>query len=535
MIIRSVISNSTKRDKKSYRNHKFLHSIKMTCDIYQKSIVYKKIIILLFICCNLFGQIKDSTALTGRTVLSNLRELRDQLDDSFNDPNFNNAVWGVLVKSLKTGEIIYKRNSDKLFNPASNIKLFTSASALKLLGPNYVYQTNILANGIIKSGKLEGDLIIQGFADPAISNRFFKGNTSVIFESWADSLLSKGITVVTGNIYGDDAAFDNNNFGKGWILDNDSNWFLAPSGALCFNDNKAMIKIKPTEVGLPAEIELIPNTKFISLVKKVITVDNNIHQNISINRVSGSNTINIIGAIQKNSKPIIEYTSVLNPTLYFLSVLKETLEKKGISIKGKISSITFADKIIIAENLSHLFTHESVPLHMIIKELNKNSNNFYAEQLLKTIGYETYNYGSTENGVQAAKMYLNSMGIDPFSFVMVDGSGLSRLNLVSPRQIVNLLTFMYSSEEFEIFYDSLPIGGMDGTLANRMKKNTAEGKVRAKPGFNENISTLSGYLNTISGETLVFSIIVNNFLVSPNLANYIVDNACNKLVNFVRN
>jgi D-alanyl-D-alanine carboxypeptidase/D-alanyl-D-alanine-endopeptidase (penicillin-binding protein 4) len=500
-----------------------------------KNIVNKEIIVLLFICSIAFGQVKDSTAVKRPTALSNLNELRDQLDDSFNDPNFSNAVWGVLVKSLKTGEIIYKRNSDKLFNPASNIKLFTSAAALKLLGANYVYQTNILANGLIKNGKLEGDLIIQGFGDPTISNRFYKGNSTIIFESWADSLKSKGVNEINGNIFGDDATFDNLSIGKGWILDNDSKWFYAPSGALSFNDNIVMVKIKPTETGLPAEIEVVPNTGFVQLVKKVITVNNNIPQNIKVNRLTGSNTINIIGSIQKNSDIFIDYVSITDPTQFYLCVFKEILEQKGINVKGKISSIKNADKIIIAENLSHLFTHESVPLHMIIKELNKNSNNFYAEQILKTIGFEAYNYGSTENGVLASKEYFKSMGIDPINMVMVDGSGLSRLNLASPRQIVNLLTFIYSSEEFEIFYDSLPIGGMDGTLANRMKKITAEGKVRAKPGYNENISSLSGYLNTISGEMLVFSIMVNNFLVSPNLANYIEDHVCNRLVNFVRN
>lgn len=500
-----------------------------------KCTVNKLVIPLLFICSIAFAQVKDTVISKKSSYLSNLSELRDQLDDSFNDPNFNNANWGVLIKSLKTGEIIYKRNPDKLFNPASNIKLFTSAAALKFLGANYVYQTNIYANGIIRNGKLDGDLIIQGFGDPTISNRFIKGNPNVIFEAWADSLISRGIKEITGSIFGDDASFDNNNYGKGWYIDNEIKWFYAPSGALCFNDNSVMIKIKPTEIGLPADIEIIPNTSFINVIKKVITVNNNVSQNIKITRLQGSNTFNIIGSINKNSLPFIEYLSIVDPTLYYLSALKETLIEKGIAVKGKVSSISNADKIIIAENLSLLFTHESVPLHMIIKELNKNSNNLYAEQILKTIGYETNNYGSTENGLKAAKEFFYSIGIDPNSYVIVDGSGLSRLNLVSPRQIINLLTYLYSSDEFNIFYDSLPIGGLDGTLSMRMKKSTAEGKVHAKPGFNENVSALSGYINSLSGETFAFSIIVNNFLVSPNLVNYIEDNVCNKLVNFVRN
>ncbi len=492
-------------------------------------------IILLSCSVSLLAQTKDTTGIKKSVSFNSLNELREQLDDSFNDPNFNHAFWGVLVKSLKTGEIIYKRNADKLFNPASNTKLFTSAAALSLLGSDFVYQTNLYANGIIKNNKLAGDLIIQGSGDPTISNRFFNGNVTSIFEAWADSLISKGITEISGNLYGDDASFDNFGSGRGWLLDNESAWFSAPSGALSFNDNTLMIEVKPTEINFPAEIKVIPNTKYVTVMQKVLTVDTNSEQSIKISRLSGSNLISVNGKIKKDSKPVIEYVSIADPTLFFLTVLREVFEQKGISVKGKIGSISIAEKIILAENLSLLFTHESVPLHMIVKELNKNSNNFYAEQILKTIGLEVYNYGSSENGAKASKELFATMGINPDNMIMVDGSGLSRLNLVSPRQIVNLLTFLYSSDQFNPFYNSLPIGGVDGTLANRMKRSAAENNVRAKAGFNENVSSLSGYIKTIGGETLAFSIMINNFLASPNLVEYLEDNVCNRLVNFVRN
>lgn len=492
-------------------------------------------IILLSCSVSLLAQTKDTTGIKKSVSFNSLNELREQLDDSFNDPNFNHAFWGVLVKSLKTGEIIYKRNADKLFNPASNTKLFTSAAALSLLGSDFVYQTNLYANGIIKNNKLAGDLIIQGSGDPTISNRFFNGNVTSIFEAWADSLISKGITEISGNLYGDDASFDNFGSGRGWLLDNESAWFSAPSGALSFNDNTLMIEVKPTEINFPAEIKVIPNTKYVTVMQKVLTVDTNSEQSIKISRLSGSNLISVNGKIKKDSKPVIEYVSIADPTLFFLTVLREVFEQKGISVKGKVGSISIAEKIILAENLSLLFTHESVPLHMIVKELNKNSNNFYAEQILKTIGLEVYNYGSSENGAKASKELFATMGINPDNMIMVDGSGLSRLNLVSPRQIVNLLTFLYSSDQFNPFYNSLPIGGVDGTLANRMKRSAAENNVRAKAGFNENVSSLSGYIKTIGGETLAFSIMINNFLASPNLVEYLEDNVCNRLVNFVRN
>lgn len=495
-----------------------------------------RILFILLFVCTINAQQKDSSAVQKNIHnYYTLTELRDQLDDSFNDPNFSNAFWGVFVKSLKTGEVIYKRNADKLFTPASNMKLFTSSAALLLLGTSYVYTTDIFANGIIKNGTLQGDLIVQGTGDPTISKRFSDGNPTKIFEAWADSLVSHGIYEITGNIYGDDTAFDNVGLGKGWFWDNESYWYSAPSGALSLNDNTIEIIVEPNEINFPAIVKSLPNTSHVNIISKVLTVDDNSEQSIQISRLRGTNLISVNGTIRMNSSPYKEYVSIADPTIYFLTVLKEVFERKNISVKGRIGSIDSADKIIINENLSLLFTQESVPLFLILKELNKNSNNFYAEQILKTIGYEIIGFGTYENGVKACKELFNSMGINSENMVMADGSGLSSLNLVTPRQIVTLLSFMNRTDEFNAFYDSLPIGGVDGTLIDRMKKTSAEYNVRAKAGYTNNTSSLSGYITTAGGELLAFSILVNNFLVPPNFAEYVEDNVCNRLANFVRN
>jgi serine-type D-Ala-D-Ala carboxypeptidase/endopeptidase (penicillin-binding protein 4) len=468
-------------------------------------------------------------------TVNQLAELRDQLDDYFNDQNFTNAFWGVMVKSLRTGEILYKRNQDKLFTPASNMKLFTCAAALLFLGPNYSYETNLLCNGELLRGTLKGDLVIQGSGDPTISNRFFSGNVTKVFENWADSLKAKGVYEITGDIYGDDTVFDNEELGKGWSLDYESSWFAAPSSALCFNDNIIMIKIDPDEVNFPAKISINPDTRFVTINANIITSAEDSEPNIKISRPRESNIITIVGSIPKGSKTRIEHVSVSNPNMYFLSVLKEIFEEHGIIIRGKVMVLKDSQKSISDDNLIPLYTHNSVQLRLIIKEMNKNSNNIYAEQILKTIGLEENNFGSIKNGVDACKDLFNTMGINLDNMVMADGSGLSKLNLVTPRQIVNLLSFMYKNEVFNDFYESFPIAGVDGTLIDRMKRTIAQNNVHAKPGYNDNVSALSGYLRTVSGEPLVFSIIVNNFLTSPALANYIQDSVCHRLINFSRN
>lgn len=476
---------------------------------------------------------KDTTK--KNLTINSLAEIREQLDDYFGDQNFANAFWGVMVKSLKTGEIIYKRNADKLFIPASNMKLFTSAAALLALGSNFKYQTDIYANGVLLRGTLKGDLIIQGSGDPTISDRFIEGNVTKIFEQWADTLKAKGIYEITGNIYGDDSFFDNEDFGKGWLMDYESNWFAPSSNALSFNNNMIEIRIEPTQVNFPAKIYTIPQTDYVSIVSGVFTKDQVNETDISISKIKGTNIIKVNGQISIAEKPVSKFVAVTNPALYFLTVLKETFEKNGIVVRGRVNTLQGENINVDFDNLIPLYSHRSVQLKYILKEMNKNSNNFYAEQILKTIGLEENDFGSIENGVNACIKYFNQMGINMDNLVMADGSGLSRLNLVTPRQIVNLLTFMYKHEEFDKFYDSLPIAGVDGTLLDRMKKTVAENNVRAKPGYSDNVSSLSGYLKTISGEPLVFSMIVNNFLTPPIFANYIQDSVCQRLINFSRN
>jgi len=485
-----------------------------------------------------YAQVAQKDTLNEKKTTLNvnaLAELRDQLDDYFGDQSFSSAFWGVMIKSLKTGEVIYRRNSDKLFTPASNMKLFTSAAASLILGANYKYQTSFFANGEFLRGTLKGDLIIQGSGDPTFSDRFYSGSLTKAFENWADTLKAKGIYEITGDIYGDDSFFDNLGFGKGWSLDYESSWFASPSGALSFDDNIIEISIDPSDNNFPAKIAIRPDTKYVTIIPKVITADESAESNVKISRARGSNVITVSGQIAQGSKTIIDHVSISNPTMYFLTVFTEVMRERGIIVRGNLARLDDAEKSIDQNNLIPIFKHTSVPLRLILREMNKNSNNFYAEQILKTIGLEENDFGTVDNGVRACKNLFNDMGINSESMIMADGSGLSRLNLVTPRQIVNLLTYMYKHEEFEKYYESLPIAGVDGTMIDRMKRTVAENNVHAKPGFNEFVSSLSGYLKTTSGEPMVFSIIVNNYLTPPALANYIQDNVCQRLINFNRN
>ncbi len=496
----------------------------------------KKIFLILFVL--FFSSLSLSQEIVRDTVpkfsSSTIPEFWSQMNDIFNDPNFSNAEWGVVIQSLETGEYFYKRNESKLFMPASNLKLFTTAAGLVILGSNYRFKTNIYINGKIKGATLKGDLIVQGRGDPTISGRFHDGNMLKVFENWADSIQNKGIDEITGNIIGDDNAFDAVGLGKGWRWDYESDWFAAPSSAISFNDNCVDITVTVDKKDHEPKITVTPNTKYVIVLNKVVTVPKDSATSIKAYRELGTNVITVYGTIRNDSDSVKTYVTVNNPTQFAMVVFKDVLKEKGITVDGYPIDINDMPVPLDYTKLKKLFTQYSPPLKEIIKVINKNSQNLYAEQLLKTIGLEKYGYGTVNNGVRAEDKVFKEMGINPENINIVDGSGLSRLDLVTPKQIVALLTYMYKSKDFIPFFNSLPIAGVDGTLGDRMQNTRAQGRIRAKTGFLDGVRSLSGYAFTADNEPVAFSIIVNNFNVPVKLAENIQDLICLRLANFKR-
>lgn len=488
------------------------------------------IIFALSICSSAQTTTKDSIPKYSYTTLP---EFWSQMDDIFNDPNFSNAHWGVLIQSLETGEYFYKRNENKLFMPASNLKLFTSSAGLVLLGDDYRFTTNVFMRGRMDGSTLIGDIVVQGRGDPTLSGRFYKNDVLKVFSDWADSLLRLGIDEITGNIIGDDNEFDDLGLGAGWQWDYESDWYAAQSSALSFNDNCIDITVTADKLTAQSKININPDTKYAVIVNKVSVVNDDSVTAIDVYRERGTNVITVYGTIKK-SDSLKTFVTVNNPTQYTMVVLKEVLESKGIIVGGFPMDIDDLSTPIEEYELSNLFTHFSPKLREIVKVINKNSQNFFTEQLLKTIGLEINHYGSAENGIETCNSVFQEMGINPENMIMVDGSGLSRLNLVSPKQIISILNFMYQHKYYLPFYNSLPIAGVDGSIANRMKGTKAENNVRAKTGFIGSARSLSGYVTTGDNEPVAFSMIVNNFTVPLKLAENIQDLVCIRLANLKR-
>ena len=471
---------------------------------------------------------------TPKYSLSTLPEFWNQMDDIFNDPSFSNASWGVLIQSLETGEYFYKRNEDKLLMPASCLKLFTTSAALVLLGPEYRFTTNIYKRGSIDGSILKGDIIVQGRGDPTISGRFSGGDILRTYNLWADSLLNLGIDEIDGNIVGDDNEFDDKGLGEGWAWDDESYWFSAQTDAISFNDNCVDLSVSVNKDKKEARISTNPNTKYVVIVNEVSVVPKDSVTDVDVYRERGTNIITVSGTIKENSDTVRTFCTVNNPTQYAMVVLKDVLDRKGIKVTGFPVDVKDMTKPLDYKKVELLFTSYSVPLREIVKVVNKTSHNFYAEQILKTIGLEEEHFGSAEKGIETEMEIFKDMGINTDALNIVDGSGLSRMDLVTPRHFISLLSYMFKSKYFVPFYNSLPIAGVDGTLLKRMKNTRAEERVRAKTGYLTAVRSLCGYAFTGDNEPVAFSIICNNFNVPVKLAENIQDLVCLRLANFKR-
>jgi D-alanyl-D-alanine carboxypeptidase/D-alanyl-D-alanine-endopeptidase (penicillin-binding protein 4) len=467
-----------------------------------------------------------------------LVRLREQLQGLFAQAAFGNAFWGVLIQSADTGEEIFSQNQEKSLVPASNMKLFTTAVALLKLGPEFRYQTRLYGLGEVDDeGTLQGSLLIEGSGDPTISGRFTDGKITATFEAWAESLTSRGIRKIAGDIIGDDDIFDDQSLGPGWAWDYQTDWYAAQISGLSFNDNCVDISIVPGEVvGDLAQVKLNPISSYVTINNALKTCLHPWEQNMKIWRHPASNHVDLTGSIALEGEGYEGWITVDNPTLFAATVLKEVLIARGILVAGQARDIDEVDPGSVTNRLNWLplASVTSPPITEIIKVINKRSQNYYAEQLLKTLGAHFTGKGSFAGGIEVVKETLAEVGISPGQFIMVDGSGLSRHNFCSPRQVVTLLSTMARHSSFTYFRDSLPIAGVDGTIGLRMRGTTAQEKTWAKTGYVDRVRALSGYVYSLDGELIIFSMMVNNYTVPTSLAEDVQDRACQLLASFSR-
>lgn len=429
--------------------------------------------------------------------------LGERIDSILNDPQAASAFWGVYVKDLSNNRVLYSKNSDKTLVPASNQKILTSATALDILGSDFRYETTLHFKGEIGGSVMRGDLILEGSGDPTFASKELRQANPL--KNWAEKLQSLGVTRIEGRLIGDDNVFDDEPYAEGWDLSFIANESFAPaSSGLASHDNVVVVQIESSRVGAPPQLTDNP-PGYLTIRNEATTSARRRGRSIRVNRTLGTENITIRGSIPRVYRRSI-VIPVSNPTMSTLHSLKQYLEEVGIEVNAELVDIDDLDENIDYRTSSPLFVNHSVPMSEIVTQINKESNNLYAEQVFRTYGWG----GSTEGGEKRVKELLRKAGINQAGLSVRDGSGLSRKNMISPETIGELLAYMHRHPEKDVFFGSLARGGEAETTLDYRLKGVP---VWAKTGSLEYVRSLSGYVRTADGRMLAFSLLANNYTV----------------------
>ncbi len=449
-----------------------------------------------------------------------------EIDTLLNQAATDMGWWGVKIQYANSKEIIYERNASKLFMPASNMKMYTTAGALCLLGPQYRYETEFVTDGVIsEKGVISGNLIIRGSGDPTWSWRFYDGNYDSVMVRFVDSLKAQGVTRISGDIIGDDNVFDDMALGYGWSWDDEVYYYSAQLSGLSYSENYIDYTLTPdsSHLGNPVIIEPHPQTTYMNLRNDLTTVSSDTATEWDYGRELETNNGWFEGDYRIEQGVSEKTITIHNPTLYTVHVLKEHLEAAGISVGGEAVDVDDLEQAIDYENTSRLFTYYSHPLSDIISKVNRPSQNYIAETLQKTLGYEFGELGSSREGRKVEMALFDSLGMDTQNLKLRDGSGLSRHNLVSPGTSASLLQIMWDHPYRSYYIESFPLAGVFGTPRKLTIGTSAEGNVRAKTGTIGYVRAFSGYTWTQSGEPIIFSLMVNHYTIPTSQVNRLLE------------
>ncbi|MEB3831349.1 D-alanyl-D-alanine carboxypeptidase/D-alanyl-D-alanine endopeptidase [Phormidium sp. CCY1219] len=422
-----------------------------------------------------------------------------------NRPELRRSRWGILVETLDSGSnpTLYQKESDRYFIPASNAKLLTSAAALHHLGSNFRIRTSVYGKDSTP-GNLE-HLRIVGRGDPSI--------TASQLEAIAEQLHNQGIEQI-GQIIADDSYFRGLPFNPNWEWEDVQAGYGAPVNSLIYNQNAIELKVWPQNQGDPLRVTWADPREGMRwrIENNAITVASSQPEFLEVGRDFATPVIRLSGQLRAGSEPEDIYVATPHPGNFFLRHFREALAKVGITAgRGLVTH-----EATPSSAQRELATIESPPLSELVMQVNQKSNNLYAEVLLRSLGTNPGNKAkkalpeeTIAAGLQVLEAALSEIGVDSDSYELVDGSGLSRQNLVSPEALVQTLRAFAYSPNSEIYRNSLPVGGVSGTLRWRFRDTPGEGKVRAKTGTLTGVSALSGYVPNSEYDTLIFSIMVN--------------------------
>lgn len=412
------------------------------------------------------------------------------------------AYWGIAIYDMEAGHMLYSRNAERAFLPASNQKLITSAAALDLLGSTHQYETVLHYNGSTSGAVMSGDLIIEGSGDPTFGSSEILGEDPL--KAWANRLAEMGVQRIEGRLIGDDTAFDDERYPGGWsvnyITDQKGRHMGSSAGALTYRDNVVPVSIRATRPGSRPSVEIEPND-VLSIDNRATTSARWRGNTLQVDRTFSTNELVLTGSVARSYNGTVA-VPVSNPTSFVLQSFIRRLQEAGI--ETDLSVADFEDLDDSPDQQSPLFVEYSPPLSQIVTVINKKSNNFYAEQVFRSFGWG----GSVKGAARRTESFLREADINTRKLRIHDGSGLSRKDLVTPKAMIKLLRHMDAHEERDAFLESLPQGGEHETTLDYRLHQT---DVQAKTGSLAFVRALSGYTSRPNGHPVAFAIFANNY------------------------
>lgn len=436
-------------------------------------------------------------------------DLSADLDEILADARLDGGQASVVVRDAETDEVLYDHDGGIRLMPASNEKLFTSAAALDLLGPDYTFDTTVAATARQQGPVLRGDLYLRGTGDPTL--------LAADYAELAAQVAGAGIGLVTGSVVADDSWFDAQRLGTDWAWDDEPYYYAAQVSALTvapdtdYDAGTVIVEVAPgAAADAPATITVVPATDYVRIVNRTTTTAEGGETDVVVEREHGTNRIVVSGTIAPGDS-VSEWSSVWEPTGYAADVFADALAAEGVQVLGR------TELGVTPDAARTVASHESMPLGELMVPFLKLSNNGHAEVLIKAIGRELAGEGSWAAGLEIVAGQFESYGVNTATISTRDGSGLSRRNLVPPAEVATLLDAVQDKPWFDAWYEALPIAGaqdrmVGGTLRSRMRGTPAEGNVHAKTGSLTGATSLSGYVTDADGDRLIFSVIFNDYL-----------------------
>ncbi len=453
--------------------------------------------------------------------------LGQDLDTLLANSELTGGNVGLVVLDTDTGTTLYSKQADNLLLPASNEKLVTSAAAMNVLGAGYTFTTSVSSTGSVSGSTLSGNLYLKGTGDPTMLYSDY--------QNLAAQVAASGITTVSGDLVADDTFFDSTRLGPAWSWDDEPYYYDAQISALTvapttnYNAGSVYVIVTPGTAGQPPTVTTNPPNSYVTIANSATTGTSGSGSSISVNRAAGSNTITVTGSIPAGGGTTSSEMSVDNPTGYVASLFRQALNAAGVTVRGG------TDFQATPSAATRIASHASMPLSQILVPLLKLSDDMIAEALTKAAGRKVYNQGTFPAGVQALGTSLSGLGITAGAEKQVDGSGLSRQDLITPNQLAQLLVKAESQPWYQTWYNALPVAGnsdpmVGGTLASRMVGTAAANNVHAKTGSMTGVSALSGYVTSADGQHLVFALMENAFL--PSSVKNVEDAVAERLANY---